>query len=85
MNTARELVPLVAADISAFCKNLRQQLVTAGHQTPGHVAFLNMLAESAGYRNYQTLKANPASVPVAEAAAPPTETIAPAITGTHGS
>ncbi|MEQ1515097.1 MAG: DUF2087 domain-containing protein [Usitatibacteraceae bacterium] len=59
MNTSREIVPLVAADISAFCKNLRQQLATAGHEAPSHLAFLNMLAKSAGYRNYQTLKAQP--------------------------
>ena len=69
MNTSREMVPLVAADISTFCKHLRQQLAAAGHEVPGHVAFLNMLARSAGYRNYQTLKAQP---PAAPAAAPVT-------------
>jgi hypothetical protein len=74
-------VPLVAADISAFCKNLRQQLATAGHESPGHVALLNMLARSAGFRNYQALKAQPPAapssvpmllqVPAAKLAAPP--------------
>jgi len=85
MNASRELVPLVAADISTFCKNLRQQLVDGGHETPGHVAFLNMLARSAGYRNYQTLKANPAPVPAAEALPSLTVTVAPAITLPRGS
>jgi hypothetical protein len=65
MNTSREMVPLVAADISTFCKQLRQQLADAGHEAPGHVAFLNMLARSAGYRNYQTLKAQPPAIPAA--------------------
>ena len=85
MNTSRELVPLVAADISTFCKNLRQQLVTAGHETPGHVAFLNMLAKSAGYRNYQTLKADPAPVPPPKATAMSAALVAPAITLPRGS
>jgi hypothetical protein len=85
MNASRELVPLVAADISTFCKNLRQQLVDAGHETPGHVAFLNMLAKSAGYRNYQTLKANPAPAPVNESPAPVVPVVAPAITLARGS
>ncbi len=59
MKSSREIVPLVAADISAFCKNLRQQLTAAGHEPPGHVALLNMLARSAGFRNYQALKVQP--------------------------
>ncbi len=58
MNTSRELVPLVAPDISTFCKQPRQQLAAAGHEAPGHVVLLNMLAKSAGFRNYQMLKRN---------------------------
>lgn len=63
MNTSREMVPLIAADISTLCKNLRLQLCAAGHAAPGHVALLNMLAKSAGYRNYQMLKAHPPASP----------------------
>lgn len=70
MNTSREMVLLVAADISTFCKNLRQQLVDAGHETPGHVALLNMLARSGGYRNYQMLKARPPALPQSTVAEP---------------
>jgi hypothetical protein len=76
MNASREMVLLVAADISTFCKNLRQQLVDAGHETPGHVALLNMLARSAGYRNYQMLKARPAALPQSTAAEPVASAIA---------
>jgi hypothetical protein len=68
MNPSRELVPLVAADVSTFCKNLRRQLVDTGLPAPGHVALLNMLAKSAGYRNYQTLKARPPATTQAPAA-----------------
>ena len=96
MNNSRETVPLVAADISTFCKNLRQQLATAGHEAPGHLAFLNMLAKSAGYRNYQTLKAQPLSAassapsaapvtPAAPIAAPAAAPAAPPITLPRGS
>jgi hypothetical protein len=78
MNTSREIVPLVAADMSVFCKNLRQQLATAGHEAPGHLALLNMLAKSAGYRNYQTLKAQPPAVATVAPIAPLTPMHAPA-------
>ncbi|MCY7389358.1 MAG: DUF2087 domain-containing protein [Burkholderiales bacterium] len=44
-----------------------------------------MLARSAGYRHYQTLKANPPSLLVAEAAMPPTETFATGISLPRGS
>jgi hypothetical protein len=59
MNPSREMVPLHTADVSLFCKNLRQQLSTAGIDVPGHLALLNMVARSAGYRNFQTLRARP--------------------------
>ena len=71
MNTSRETVPFIAADISTFCKNLRLQLSTAGHTAPSHVALLNMLARSAGYRNYQTLKARGPEKASAPSAPPP--------------
>lgn len=91
MNASREIVPLVAADMSVFCKNLRQQLATAGHEAPGHLALLNMLAKSAGYRNYQTLKAQPpavttvAPIPIAPAHAPAAPAPSPAIMLPRGS
>ncbi|MBL8524444.1 MAG: DUF2087 domain-containing protein [Betaproteobacteria bacterium] len=73
MNPSREMVPLHTADVSLFCKNLRQQLSTAGIDVPGHLTLLNMVARSAGYRNFQTLKARPpaeVAMPVAEVAPP---------------
>lgn len=92
MNASREIVPLVAADISVFCKNLRQHLAIAGHDAPAHLALLNMLARSAGYRNYQTLRAQPPlapSTPPAPAVSPespvPAPPPAPAITLPRGS
>ena len=69
MNPSREMVPLLAADVSTFCKNLRLQLAGAGHAAPSHVALLNMLARSAGYRNYQMLRAQPPGVAAAAPAA----------------
>jgi hypothetical protein len=51
-------VPLNVADISAFAKALRQRLLDAAAVgTPTHLALLNHIAKSAGYRNYQTLRA----------------------------
>jgi hypothetical protein len=71
MSDFRDTVALFAPDISAFCKNLRSQLVDGGANPPGHVALLNMLARSAGYRNYQMLKARPgAPPPVAQSPQP---------------
>ena len=84
MNTSREMVPLVAADISTLCKNLRQQLSSAGHEAPGHVALLNMLAKSAGYRNYQMLKARPPLAPPVTQV-PAVEAVTSAITLPRGS
>lgn len=71
MNPSRETVPLIADDISTFCKQLRRQLVDAGHGAPGHLALLNMLARSAGHRNFQMLRARPGALP--EAAEPPVQ------------
>ena len=56
----RELTPLVAADLSAFTKQLRAQLAArldSGAGLPGHVEMLNLVARAAGHRNVQALKA----------------------------
>lgn len=84
MNPSREAVPLHAADVSLFCKNLRQQFTVAGLDAPGHVALLNMLAKSAGYRNYQMLKARPPA-PAPSPAAHPVERAPGAIALPRGS
>lgn len=66
MNPSRELVPLMAADVSLFCKSLRTQLTNAEvAPLPSHLALLNMLARSAGHRNFQALCAAAKLVPVA--------------------
>lgn len=67
----RELTPLVAADLSAFTKQLRAHLAArldGGAGLPGHVEMLNLVARAAGHRNVQALKAA-AAKPVAPAAA----------------
>jgi hypothetical protein len=70
VNPSRTTVALYAPDVSSFCKNLRSQLVSAGANPPGHVALLNLIAKSAGYRNYQVLRAHPTRPPVDDAPAP---------------
>ncbi|APV48654.1 hypothetical protein BWI17_02505 [Betaproteobacteria bacterium GR16-43] len=61
MNPSRETIPLFSADISQYCKTLRRLLAESGAQAlPSHVALLNLLAKSAGHRNYQALRAAPA-------------------------
>ena len=68
----RQTVPLHADDISSFAKALGRQLSEAHDQRsrpPGHVELLNMLAHAAGYRNFQSLKAQP--LRAAPPAAPP--------------
>lgn len=65
-------LPLIAEDISTFARSMRTQL--AGRtETPGHLELLNILARSAGHRNFQHLRAqtaagdrldNPAARPV---------------------
>lgn len=60
MKTARDTFPLFIADISTFCKTFRQHLAQSGADTvPSHLSLLNLLAKSAGYRNYQALRAAP--------------------------
>lgn len=66
MNLKRELVPLVAADVSFFCKALREQLTLAQVvPVPNHLALLNMLARSAGHRNFQAMRAAVSMIPAA--------------------
>jgi hypothetical protein len=68
MNPSRELVPLIAADVSLFCKSLRMQLTNAEvTPLPSHLALLNMLARSAGHRNFQAMRAAAKLMPVAVA------------------
>jgi hypothetical protein len=56
----RTLYPLNVADVSTFAKSLKKQLDTRhaeGKAPPTHVELLNMLAQAAGLRNFQTLRA----------------------------
>lgn len=53
---SRTLLPLYTADISAFARSLHGQLADC-QRTPSHVELLNMLARSAGCRNFQHLRA----------------------------
>ncbi|WP_027367920.1 DUF2087 domain-containing protein [Desulfocurvibacter africanus] len=53
---SRTPLPLNAGDISAFARSLRSQLADC-ERTPSHVELLNMLARSAGCRNFQHLRA----------------------------
>ena len=51
---SRELVPLRTDDLSGFARSLAREL---GETAPSHLSLLNMLARSAGFRNYQHLRA----------------------------
>jgi hypothetical protein len=62
-STTSAVVALNIADLSAFCKSLRLQLADAT-LPPSHLALMNMLARSAGYRNYQMLRAKPSTTVV---------------------
>jgi hypothetical protein len=68
---SRTPLPLHAEDISAFARSLGGQL-KACESAPGHLQLLNMLARSAGFRNFQHLRAD-AMPPIQPAtiAAPP--------------
>jgi hypothetical protein len=53
-------VPLATPDVSALAKALKgflHERHAAGKPPPGHVELLNLLARSAGLRNFATLKA----------------------------
>jgi hypothetical protein len=65
----RTPLPFHADDISALAKSLKAQLATASHP-PGHAQLLNMLARSAGARNFQHFRAE--RITRAARAAPPT-------------
>jgi hypothetical protein len=49
---SRSEFPLHASDISAFARSLNHQIAGSDH-VPSHVELLNMLARSAGFKNYQ--------------------------------
>lgn len=53
---SRTNLPLYSSDISAFARSLNHQIGDTGRQ-PSHLELLNMLARSAGYRNFQHLRA----------------------------
>ena len=66
----RTQIAFASADISALARSLKEQLADLG-ETPSHVQMLNMLAKSAGYRNFQHLKAEAEAPPVATVKAVP--------------
>lgn len=69
----RLLIPLSIADISSFTKSLKAALDTrhANKPTPpSHLELLNLLAASAGLRNFQTLKAATQATPTSPQSAP---------------
>jgi len=57
---SRTTIPFATQDISALAHSLREQLGDRD-SPPGHVELLNMLARSAGYRNFQSLRAQAAA------------------------
>lgn len=78
MKPARDTVPLFTADIATFSKHLRQHLAQAGmDDVPSHLTLLNLLAKSAGYRNYQTLRALPPVPGMAPPEPPPQPIVVP--------
>jgi hypothetical protein len=62
---SRQIHSLQIADLSAFARALRDQ-ITRHDGTPSHVEMLNMLARSAGFRNYQHFKSVTEEVPPAD-------------------
>jgi hypothetical protein len=57
---SRLALPFEVADLSAFAKALRAQLLPLD-KTPSHVELLNLISQSAGYRNYQHFRATSAA------------------------
>jgi hypothetical protein len=53
---SKEIVPFIALDISQLARYLHAEL-TKLSTPPTHLSWLNILARSAGYRNYQSLRA----------------------------
>jgi hypothetical protein len=71
----RQAIPLAVADVSALSRALEAELGRLG-RPPRHVELMNMLARSAGYGNFQHLRARslgeqPAPPPLSTAAATP--------------
>lgn len=52
----RTVLPLIAADVSQMARLMSRELAGCDGN-PSHVQMLNMLARSAGFRNFQHLKA----------------------------
>ena len=52
----RSVFPFYASDISALARSLEHQLAACDH-IPGHLELLNMLARTAGSRNFQHFRA----------------------------
>ena len=69
---SRTPLPFHVEDISAVARSLQAQLAAA-ERPPGHLALLNMLARSAGARNFQHLRAQ--AVARVKLEAPPPEPI----------
>ncbi len=70
----RTLTPLQAPDLSAFARALAKSLKqrhTDGQPLPGHVEWLNLIAQAAGHRNVQALKAAALASPAPTAAPAP--------------
>ena len=63
----RSVLPLEIADISAFAKQLREQ-IAALDRPPSHVEMLNLLSRAAGFRNYQHFRSTADSADPAEIA-----------------
>jgi hypothetical protein len=53
---SRISIPFSVCDVSALARSLHDQIANCDH-TPGHVELLNMLARSAGHRNFQSYRA----------------------------
>jgi hypothetical protein len=53
---SRTCIPFSTGDISSLARSLRNQLARVDG-APGQLELLNMLARAAGYRNYQSLRA----------------------------
>lgn len=52
----RTIFPMAVADMSAFARSLRQQIVALDHK-PSHLEILNLLSRAGGFRNYQHFRA----------------------------
>jgi hypothetical protein len=65
----RSAFPFQSDDLSAFASSLRKKLVDAG-TLPGHLGLMNMVAQAAGYRNFQHFRVHALVQPEAEAPQP---------------